>query len=176
MTRNQSEAGRGIRVFRPAVPSGLAEMSEREFRDEKHMQWFVESNIGTIFPGLEFLKTEFGEVTGRAFRPDTIAFDTHEKTFVVIEYKNTRKSDAVAQAKTYLRQMKQNQAVLELQYIRNHKQPVRFKWGSMYAIAMAPEFGKFQIGSAEDDKDIELYEIKLYGDQAVTVERVGVVF
>ena len=121
MARNQSEAGRGIRVFRPAVPSGLAEMSEREFRDEKHMQWFIENNIGTIFPGLEFLKTEFGEVTGRAFRPDTIAFDAHEKTFVVIEYKNTRKSDAVAQAKTYLRQMKQNQAILELQYIKNHK-------------------------------------------------------
>ena len=43
----------------------------------------------------------------------------------------------------------------------------------MYAIAMAPEFGKFQIGSAKDDKDIELYEIKLYGDQVVTVERVN---
>ena len=81
----------GIRTFRTTLPSGLVEMREKGFDDEKQMQRFVEYNIGTLFPGLEFIKTEFGEISGGLFRPDTIAFDTNERTFVVIEYKNKSK-------------------------------------------------------------------------------------
>ena len=82
-------------------------MREKGFDDEKQMQRFVEYNIGTLFPGLEFIKTEFGEISGGLFRPDTIAFDTNERTFVVIEYKNKSNERALNQAKTYLNYMKQ---------------------------------------------------------------------
>ena len=78
----------GTRMFKAALPSGLVEMRERGFADEKQMQELIEESIGTLFPGLEFLRTEFGKISGGRFRPDTIAFDTREKTFVVIEYKN----------------------------------------------------------------------------------------
>ena len=56
-------------MFKASLPSGLVEMRERGFVDEKQMQKLVEENIGTLFPGLEFLRAEFGEISGGRFRP-----------------------------------------------------------------------------------------------------------
>ena len=165
----------GTRMFKASLPSGLVEMRERGFVDEKQIQKLVEENIGTLFPGLEFLRTEFGEISGGKFRPDTIAFDTREKTFVVIEYKNRSDERAVNQARTYLSYMKQNHYVLKMAYGETHKPTNQesFNWGAMYAIVIAPEFDKFQIGGADDDKRLELHTIRLYDVHTLIVTRVG---
>ena len=162
-------------MFKASLPSGLVEMRERGFVDEKQMQELVEENIGTLFPGLEFLRTEFGEIAGGRFRPDTIAFDTRDKTFVVIEYKNRSDERAVNQARTYLGYMKQNRYVLKVAYDEAHKPTSQesFNWGAMYAIVIAPEFDKFQIGGADDDKRLELHTIRLYDVHTLIVTRVG---
>ena len=163
------------RMFKASLPSGLVEMRERGFVDEKQIQKLVEENIGTLFPGLEFLMTEFGEISGGRFRPDTIAFDTREKTFVVIEYKNRSDERAVNQARTYLNYMKQNHYVLKMAYGETHKPTNQesFNWGAMYAIVIAPEFDKFQIGGADDDKRLELHTIRLYDVHTLIVTHVG---
>ena len=128
-----------------------------------------------LFPGLEFLRTEFGEISGGRFRPDTIAFDTRDKTFVVIEYKNRSDERAVNQARTYLGYMKQNRYALKMAYGETHKPTNQesFNWGAMYAIVIAPEFDKFQIGGADDDKRLELHTIRLYDVHTLIVTRVG---
>ena len=165
----------GTRMFKASLPSGLVEMRERGFVDEKQMQKLVEENIGTLFPGLEFLRAEFGEISGGRFRPDTIAFDTRDKTFVVIEYKNRSEERAVNQAKTYLNYMKQNHYALKMAY-KEARKPTNqesFNWGAMYAIVIAPEFDKFQIGGTDDDKRLELHTIRLYDVHTLTVTRVG---
>ena len=165
----------GTRMFKASLPSGLVEMRERGFVDEKQMQKLVEENIGTLFPGLEFLRAEFGEISGGRFRPDTIAFDTRDKTFVVIEYKNRSEERAVNQARTYLNYMKQNRYALKMAY-KEARKPTNqesFNWGAMYAIVIAPEFDKFQIGGADDDMRLELHTIRLYDVHTLTVTRVG---
>ena len=165
----------GTRMFKASLPSGLVEMRERGFVDEKQMQKLVEENIGTLFPGLEFLRAEFGEIAGGRFRPDTIAFDMRDKTFVVIEYKNKSEERAVNQARTYLNYMKQNHYALKTIYSEARKPTNQesFNWGAMYAIVIAPEFDKFQIGGADDDMRLELHTIRLYDVHTLTVTRVG---
>ena len=166
-----------MQLFRAGLQTGLAAMSESKFVNEKHMQKLVEDNIETLFPGLKFLKTEFRDMVEGERRPDTIAFDTNQNTFVVIEYKNRRNSDVVAQANTYLRDMEQNKAALVLEHsTKMNCKPLDkklFCWKDMYAIIMAPEFGPFQISGASKNQEVEMYETRMYDNLVITVERVG---
>ena len=152
-------------------------MNEVGFANEKHMQKFVEDNIGTLFPGLTFLKTEFREMTDGERRPDTIAFDANENTFVVIEYKNRQDGRAVPQAKAYLKDMHDHKGDLMVAYSKKMNCMVpdkkSFCWDAMYAIIMASEFERLQIPAAAADSNLELYEIRRYDDHAVMVGRVG---
>ncbi len=141
------------------------------------MHNLIERNIGTLFPGLKLLETEFREMTRGELRPDTIAFDTTLDTFVALEYKNRLNKEAVDQARTYLSSMRQHQAELVLSHSNNMKCRPRdqksFKWKKMYAIIMAPEFGHYQVFGADEDPNVELYEISMYDDRIMLVERVG---
>ena len=166
-----------IRLFRATLQTGLTDMKEIGFDDEKHMQKLVESGIETLFPGLKFLETEFREMAEGEHRPDTIAFDTDRNTFVAMEYKNRLDKDVVAQAKTYLRDMEGHRGDLVLEHAKKMgcrpRDRQSFKWNDMYAVVLAPEFGSFQIIGASKDLEVELHEIKLYDDLVMTVNRVG---
>ena len=164
-----------IRLFSTGLQAGLVCMNEVGFANEKHMQKFVEDNIETLFPGLTFLKTEFREMTDGERRPDTIAFDTNENTFVVIEYKNRQDGRVVSQAKAYLQDMRDHKGDLVLLAHDNGMQRDKhsFRWKDMYAIIMAPEFEQFQILGARNDSEVELHEIRMHDDLVATVERVG---
>lgn len=152
-------------------------MKEIGFDDEKHMQNLVESNIEALFPGLKFLETEFRGMAEGEHRPDTMAFDTGSDTFVAMEYKNRPDKGAVAQAKTYLRDMEGNKGELAIAHSRKMDCRTRdsksFSWNNMYAVILAPEFGSFQVIGASKDLEVELHEIKLYDDLVMTVNRVG---
>ena len=166
-----------IRLFRATLQTGLTDMKEIGFDDEKHMQKLVESNIETLFPGLKFLGTEFREMAEGEHRPDTIAFNTDSGTFVAMEYKNRLDKDVVAQAKTYLRDMEGHKGELVLAHSRKMdcrpRDTQSFSWNDMYAVILAPEFGQFQVIGASKDLEVELYEIKLYDNLVMTVNRVG---
>ena len=152
-------------------------MNEVGFDNEKHMQNLVESNIEALFPGLKFLETEFRGMAEGEHRPDTIAFDIDGDTFVAMEYKNRPDKGAVAQAKTYLRDMEGNKGELAIAHSRKMDCRTRntqsFSWNDMYAVILAPEFGQFQVTGASKDQEVELYEIKLYDDLVMAVNRVG---
>ena len=164
-------------MFRATLQTGLTSMNEVGFDNEKHMQNLVENNIETLFPGLKLLGTEFREMAGGEHRPDTIALDTDRNTFVVMEYKNRRDNDVVAQAKTYLRDMEGHRGELVVAYSKKmgwrSSDTQSFSWNDMYAVILAPEFGRFQVIGASKDHEIELYEIKLYDDLVMAVNRVG---
>ena len=173
---HHSPLGR-FQLFRAALPTGLADMSEIGFDNEKQMQKLVENNIETLFPGLKFLKTEFRDMTEGERRLDTIAFDTNESTFVVMEYKNKPNNTVLAQAKAYLRDMEQSKANLVLEHSRmmdcRPRDKQSFHWNDMYAIIMASEFAPYQIPGASNDQEVEMYEIKMYDGFVMTVNRVG---
>ena len=164
------------RLFRTAV-SGLVEMSRGGFDLEAPMQKLIEDNIGTLFPGLKFLKSEFRGMAEGEFRPDTVAFDTGSNAFVAIEYKNRLNAEAVDQAKAYLRTMKQYKDSLVLLHSQNMgRSPLpreSFNWKEMYAIIMAPEFGRYQSTAFDEDATVEMYEISLYDGNVLLVQRVG---
>ena len=165
------------RLFRATLQTGLTNMNEVGFDDEKHMQKLVESNIEALFPGLKFLETEFREMAEGEHRPDTIAFNTDRNTFVAMEYKNRPDKGVVSQAKTYLRDIESNKSDLVLAHSKKMGCRPRdrnsFKWNEIYTIIMAPEFDPFQISGASKDLEVELHEIKLYDDLVMTVNRVG---
>ena len=167
---------RNIRLFDTTVQTGLVELSGHKFDDERQMHRLIEANIETLFPGLTFLKSEFSEVAKGERRLDTVAFDTGENTFVVLEYKNHLNAEAIDQARTYLTDMGDDQAELVLLYndkIGDNKRKHSFNWKEMYAIIMAPEFGKFQIRGADKDSTVELHKIRMYGKRVMLMERVG---
>ena len=165
------------RLFRATLQTGLTNMNEVGFDDEKHMQKLVESNIEALFPGLKLLGTEFREMAEGEHRPDTMAFDTGSDTFVAMEYKNRPDKGVVSQAKTYLRDIEGNKGDLVLAHFKKMGYRPRdrnsFKWNEIYTIIMAPEFDPFQIIGASKDLEVELHEIKLYDDLVMTVNRVG---
>lgn len=165
------------RLFKTSSQFVLTELHDCGFDKERQMHKLIECNIGTLFPGLKLLETEFREMARGELRPDTIAFDTTLDTFVVLEYKNRLNKEAVDQARTYLSSIKQYSGDLVLLHSKNMKCGPRdkksFSWKKVYAIIMAPEFGHYQVFGADDDPNVELYEISMYDDHIMLVERVG---
>lgn len=165
------------RLFKTSNQSGLTELHDRGFDKEGQMHKLVERNIGTLFPGLKLLATEFREMARGELRPDTIAFDTTLDTFVALEYKNRLNKEAIDQARTYLSSMRQHRGDLVLSHSNNMGCSPRdlrsFRWKKMYAIIMAPEFGGYQVSGADEDPNVELHEISMYDDHIMLVERVG---
>ncbi len=173
--RRTSDAS-NIRIFRTESGSELAELDDIGFGDEDQLHRLIESNIGTLFRGLTFLRREFRELDGGQHIPDTVAFDKQQNTFVVIEYKNKLDRGVIDQAKAYLKYMKKNRHALMVEYVKSEGDGVldlaSYNW-DVYAIIMAPEFSRNQIDSAEADGDLELHEIRWYGGGTMTARRVG---
>ena len=164
------------RVFKTVSVTKLAELSDTGFGKEKQMHELIQGNLDIMF-GLERLENEF-RIWGDdgAHYPDTVAFDRKANTFVIIEYKNTLDKGVLNQAKAYLNHMQDRRDTFELAYIKkigDHSNKIEFKWKAAYAIIVAPEFTKNQIGSAKDAKDLELYRIKRYDGSIIIMRRVG---
>lgn len=92
--------------------NGLSQVKEIPFKKEKDLQTLTEENLKTIF-GLEFVDTEY-QVQNLFI--DTLAFDTENKSFVIIEYKRDRSFSVVDQGFSYLSLMLNNKADFILAY------------------------------------------------------------
>ena len=175
--RTHTGRSQRIQLFKAESQTGLVRTKEIGFANERQMQELVEHNIGTLFSGLTFLKTEFRDMTEGERRPDTMAFDAYENTFVVIEYKNKQDNGVVTQAKAYLKDMRDHKGDLLVEYSKKMNCSVpdkkSFRWDAMYTIIIAPKFDGFQIPAADDDVNVELYEIRMYNDNAIILDRVG---
>ena len=76
----------------------LNQINEKQFNLEKDIQSITESNMDKVF-GLEFVKSEYSL---NNFRIDSLCFDTKTKSFVIIEYKNTKNFSVIDQGYSYL--------------------------------------------------------------------------
>ena len=169
---------RPTRLFKMS-DAKLSELDKAEFSNEYRLRKLTEGNIGTLFPGLTFVNSEFRDLNDGEYRPrpDTLAFDDENKTFVVIEYKNRLNVGVIDQTKAYLNTMKQNEPALIMGYVnsRGGGDTTRksYHFDAMYAIILAPAFTQRQIVSTDYDKELELYEIQRYKDDIFTMRRVG---
>ena len=151
--------------------NGLLEVTNVAFTNEKEIQSIVESNLRIIFD-LEFLATEFSV---NNFRLDTLAFDSENNSFVIIEYKNSHSYSVVDQGYTYLSLLLDRKADFVLQYVTKTGIQIGLNdidWSLSRIIFIAPNFNTYQLGSVNfSDIPFELWEIKKYQNKTIGLEQ-----
>lgn len=140
---------------------------------EKTIQILVENNLSDLFTGLEFVKTEY-QIDD--LRPDTIAFDTDRKSFVIIEYKNVMNKSLVDQGFAYYQLLQEKQELFVLLYSKIKGKLLQvedFNWDETRIIFISPYFTKYQEkASTFPGLPIELYEIRQYEDEIITLNNI----
>ena len=144
------------------------------FQLEKHIQELIDKNINKIFNDLEFIKSEY-KIDD--LRIDTVAFDNERRSFVIIEYKNKQDESLIEQGISYYQvlQDKKSDFVLLYNKLKNKKFDVQdIKWDETRIIFISTKFSKYQRkASAFQGLPIELYEIKRFEQNIITLDRVG---
>lgn len=149
----------------------LTPVDREIFKLEKDIQCLVESNMDTLF-GLEFISTEF---TIGDFRLDSLAFDSDNNAFVIVEYKKGHSYSVVDQGYSYLSVMLNSKADFILEY--NEKTGRQMKrsdvdWSSSRVIFISPSFNSYQKNSVNfGDVPFELWEIKKFDNDLVGFEQ-----
>ena len=147
-------------------------IKEKKFKLEKEIQDLTENNLKTIF-GFEFVKREFSL---NNFRIDTFAYDSENKSFVIIEYKKDKNFSVVDQGYAYLSLMLNNKAEFILEYNENKKTLLKrddVDWTQSKVIFISPGFTAYQKEAINfKDLPIELWEIRLFENQSVSYEQI----
>ena len=147
-------------------------ISGKNFDYEKEIQKLIEHNLSTVFPGLEFIDSEYRIDN---LRPDSVAYDMERKAFVIIEYKNVKYKGVLDQGMSYYQKLqeKKENFVLLYQKIKGKLISVDdIEWGESRVIFIAPIFNELQKGAAKSTSlPVELYEIKKYENDVITLNR-----
>ena len=145
----------------------LNKINEVSFKNEYELHKLCENNLETIF-GLKFVKREF-KVNN--FRIDTLAFDENNKSFVIIEYKNTNSFSVVDQGYAYLSLMLNNKSDFILEYNENCNKALRrddVDWSQSRVIFVSPNFNSYQKQSINfRDLPFELWEVKKFNNDVI---------
>lgn len=133
-----------------------------EFKLEKELQLFVESNLEELL-NLEIVKSEFSIEN---YRIDTLAFDKENRSFIIIEYKRGNSYSVIDQGYSYLATVLNNKAELILEYNERKGKSLKrdeIDWSQTKVIFISQKFTKYQKDSLNfKDLPIELYEVKKY--------------
>lgn len=146
------------------------ELKQKDFKNEKELQTFIENNIETIL-GYKLIDTEFS--VGN-FRIDSLAFDEETKSFRIIEYKNVKNTSLVDQGYTYLKLMLERKAEFVLQYNIKTKSSLTKKdidWSQSRIIFVSPIFTVYQL-NATDFKNIpvDLAKVTRYEENIIEID------
>lgn len=156
----------------------LAELKETKegskyFEYEKAIQNLVESNLGKIFNGMEFIQSEY-QIDD--LRPDTIAFDVERKSFVIIEYKNVINKSVVDQGISYYQLLQDRREAFVLLYnkVKGKLFDVEeVNWDETRVVFISPYFTVHQLrASGFSGLPIELYEVRKYEDGILTLNKI----
>lgn len=138
----------------------ISRINEKKFNNESEMQNLCEINLNELL-GLSFIDSQF---TVAKYRFDTLAFDFINKSFVIIEYKNSINSSIVDQGIAYLNTLINNKAEFVLAFNKKFKKDnnkSEFAWENTKVIFIAPEYTKYQKDSIEN-LPIQLFKISKY--------------
>ena len=145
-------------------------INQVNFTLEKEIQRLVEDNLEDLF-NLEFLESEHS-TSNREFRFDTVAFDTENESFVIIEYKKDKNSSVIDQGMTYLNILNDSKSDLVLIYNNKHKcnkEISDFDWKLSKVIFISQNFNNFNIHAINNNLPIELWEIKKYANDLISL-------
>jgi len=150
----------------------LSSIRTKPFRLEKDIQNLVESNLQTLFK-LELIKSEFSI---NNYRLDSLCFDVESKSFVIIEYKKDKNYSVIDQGFSYLSTVLENKGELILEYQEKFNTRVKkdgIDWSQIRIVFISPSFSQYQKDSINfKDLPIELYEIKQYENDIVTLNKI----
>ena len=145
---------------------------KKDFDYEKQIQKLIENNLSSVFPSLEFITTEYRIDN---LRPDSIAFDTETKAFVIIEYKNVKHRGVLDQGMSYYQLLKEKKENFILLYQKIKGKLVSVddvNWDETRIIFISPIFDEHQRrANLSSSLPIELYEIKKYENDIITLNR-----
>jgi len=148
----------------------LIPVKQTSFDLERYIQKLTEENLETIF-GLKFVSgisnNEFSvRVQEQDFYIDTLAFDEHQMSFVIIEYKRDKNFSVIDQGFSYLSAMLHNKAefVLELnRRLGKAYDKSDIDWEQSRLIFISPEFTNYQKNAINfKDLPFSLYEVRAY--------------
>lgn len=149
----------------------LTPIEKDSFRLEKDIQSLIESNMETLF-GLEFVSSEFPIAE---FRLDSLAYDSQNNAFVIIEYKKGHSYSVVDQGYSYLSVMLNNKAEFILECNEKTGKQLRkndIDWGSSRVIFVSPSFNTYQKNSVNfRDVPFELWEIRKFEGGLIALEQ-----
>ena len=152
--------------------NNLEEIKENPFSKEVELHKLCENNLENIF-GLRFVKREF---SFNNFRLDTLAFDESNKSFVIIEYKNTSNFSVIDQGYAYLSLMLNNKADFTLEFNENCNSTLKrddVDWSQSRVIFVSPAFNNYQKESINfKDLPIELWEVKRFANDTMYLNQI----
>ena len=122
----------------------LERVKEVPFKSErKDIQCITESSLKEVF-GFEFVKSE---LQLGSLRIDTLAFDSENRSFVIIEYKIDQSFSVIDQGYAYLGLLLNNKAEFILEYNESKGQGLKrddVDWTQSKVIFVSPQFTKYQ--------------------------------
>ncbi|MBF2761330.1 MAG: hypothetical protein ISN28_13905 [Ectothiorhodospiraceae bacterium AqS1] len=143
----------------------LMPIDRNSFDREKEIQSIVEANMETLFE-IDLVRSEFS-VAG--LRLDSLAFDSENNSFVIVEYKRGNSWSVIDQGYAYLNAIKSNPGDFLTEY--NEKvgkgkgmEKSEIDWNASRVIFVAPSFNKYQKRCINRDTPVELWEIKRFND------------
>ncbi|MDQ8141487.1 DUF5655 domain-containing protein [Chryseobacterium sp. CFS15] len=149
--------------------NNLKALEEKNFKLEKDIQNIFEANL-EILTGWKFIKSEF---TIKANRIDTLAYDTENNSFIIIEYKKERHFSVVDQGVSYLNLMLEYKADFIIEYNESQNESIKradTDWSQSKVVFVSPAFTDFQKQASNfKDLPIELWEIKQYENGSVLI-------
>lgn len=151
----------------------MAPVKEVDFSLERSLQRMVEANLGVLF-NLKFLATEF---IMKAFRFDSVAFDSESNSFVIIEYKRGKSESLVDQGYAYLNTALDRKSDLVLLYNEvtgENKQVKDFEWEGMRVFFVSPRFTDYQKKATGYQKmPFRLFEVTKYENDIVVLNEIN---
>ena len=149
--------------------TSLTQLKELPFSLEKDMQRLFESNL-ILLTGWQCIKSEF---IIKSNRIDTLAFDTENRSFVIIEYKRDRNYSVVDQGVSYLNLMLEYKADFIVEYNESLQKTLKREevdWSQSKVIFVSSSFTDFQKQSTNfKDLSIELWEVKQFAGDIILV-------
>jgi predicted transport protein len=151
----------------------LSTAKEIPFRNEDELQNLIDNNLKEIF-GLELIKSQY---TLDDLRMDTVAFDSNNNAFVIIEYKNNANFSVVDQGYAYLNLLLDKKADLILLYREQTSKNLKkddVDWSATRILFISPEFTKYSVRALNIDLPIELIEVHKYANGSLVLNRLEI--
>lgn len=151
--------------------NSLVCLKEEPFCLEREIQRLFEENLDKI-AGLKLVKSEFSIQNQRL---DTLAFDTENNSFVIIEYKKGHNYSVFDQGVAYLNTLLRFKVDFVLEYNETLGEKLKkneVDWSQSKIVFVSPAFNQNQKQAVDfNDINIELWEIKRFENNIIFVDR-----